>query len=576
MLQPPRKSNSTLGVTPALSSPDANSNAPLSLTEANMADIEKANAAASFSKVKKAHFDEEELEQMEKQSNVDTASNYSWNSEDEPPQELGGEVFVCTHDRMVKRQVVQPGEGQTRPGCMDRVCLEWRNDVEWFNLGKNELPCGIECAVRKMRVKEVAKVTYPDFYGQKVSPEAVGESKSGNDKKKFLPGLPRRGETVLNMKEILEKMAEAEIDEDEENDETDLAGQLPEAARHPEATISTIATKESKNERKAPKYEEDKDCGVEEDEEINMITEEIALVALAQIDLLSHDKSVRKETLVSGSAGVARKPREGDEISFSFFDSEDSFRKDKTEENPDLKEPVEKFENIKMTRNWKFGRPLFLILRSMKTNECARIWENGDKEASPAPRFVRLDSFRRHDYVAYSDKIDIPKYEIQAAPKGCMHMKLDDFGLALAAIIVKHEEVDATSTADDANSRNSFWEDEKKNAKIISIRSGDGTVPDVIDTCLKSMAVFEDSVFEVDDLVDMGSDCLYTSLDNMPKTEKSTMKMTSDEIDAIRPALDLTDWLKKEFEETNWPQDEERLYGSAKNYGRANTAAVVL
>ena len=70
-----------------------------------------------------------------------SGSNYSWNSDDEPPWEGEGDEYICTYDKLVLRKVLQPGQGDERPGSYDKVLLDYNNDIKWYNLGGNELPC---------------------------------------------------------------------------------------------------------------------------------------------------------------------------------------------------------------------------------------------------------------------------------------------------------------------------------------------------------------------------------------------------------------------------------------------------
>lgn len=56
---------------------------------------------------------------------------YSWNSDDGPPEEAAGEQFLCSADKLVRREVLRSGSGQERPGNCDRALLDYRRDVAW-------------------------------------------------------------------------------------------------------------------------------------------------------------------------------------------------------------------------------------------------------------------------------------------------------------------------------------------------------------------------------------------------------------------------------------------------------------
>ena len=66
----------------------------------------------------------------------DTASDagssaYSWNSEDEPPKELGGEEFKCTFDAAVVRYLLGARKAEVQqfkadPALLDRFDRQYR------------------------------------------------------------------------------------------------------------------------------------------------------------------------------------------------------------------------------------------------------------------------------------------------------------------------------------------------------------------------------------------------------------------------------------------------------------------
>jgi hypothetical protein len=64
-----------------------------------------------------------EFDEKDFDTNSVNTSNYTWNSDDKPPEESKGLQTNCTADNLVSKTVLAPGKEETRPGGLDRVCI---------------------------------------------------------------------------------------------------------------------------------------------------------------------------------------------------------------------------------------------------------------------------------------------------------------------------------------------------------------------------------------------------------------------------------------------------------------------
>ncbi|CAD7924842.1 unnamed protein product [Amoebophrya sp. A25] len=257
------------------------------------------------------------------------SSVYTWNSDDEPPAEGEGEEFACSQDKLVTRRVLQPGVGQDRPGGRDRVLLDWRQDVEWYQLGSDALPCGLECAVRKMRRREVARVSYPsgayeEFRSPLMSTAAANLAKE-KSKSRFLPQLASRLEQVLDASEKEARLFKHKKPEDFHDDDFQTSGEQEGLASTEKRSKSEIEDAElgslaDKKDSGVTEMNEDGSSSEDADLAMQTVAEDVSLLEFVHVETLSDD--VHKEVLRVSNRGTKR-PREGDSVRLVVYKTGD-------------------------------------------------------------------------------------------------------------------------------------------------------------------------------------------------------------------------------------------------------------
>ncbi|CAD7974933.1 unnamed protein product [Amoebophrya sp. A120] len=260
------------------------------------------------------------------------SSVYTWNSDDEPPSERKGEKFPCSYDKLVTRTVLQEAgrlQSQERPGGKDRVLLDYNHDLEWFSLGENQLPCGIECAVRKMRRGEVCLVEYPRAggYSELQSPQFFDDHR-----KKFRPGYIGPAKTcestittsehdqgasrgVVSAHEVAPGQDPGAMDVEQVGDEDYVRSEVSLVDFFHVETFHTQVVLD-------PQPRSEDNIHAAADEENNLFSREPEAVEAQEIE-------IRKEVTQKGQK-LAKKPREGDAVWFEAFTNENDEKNEDT------------------------------------------------------------------------------------------------------------------------------------------------------------------------------------------------------------------------------------------------------
>eukprot|EP00392_Amoebophrya_sp_AT5.2_P011898 g11988.t1 len=432
---------------------------------------------------------------------------YSWNSDDEPPSEDVGEEYVCSRDKLVTRRILvnpSPGAGgKDRPGGRDRVLLEYANDFAWHSLGGNALPLGIELAVRKMRKGEICEVRYPKCeggYGELRSPCFDKESR-----KKCAEGKPKR-----------KQGSRAEVDM-----MVQTANDVPQIITPARADGEEVAGNDEIN-----ASSEDIDM------EDAYVRAEVALVDFVHVEVFSltsiscedRELELHKEVVEPCAHRLMRKPRDGDAVEFvAFADEERTKVLAKTSEEPAATTRLssrdiagcllQEDRGDACSSRVEIVDAIGIALKSMRAGEFAKVdvvegGRGGGTRGQPSLRtpplstfYLRLDKFRRFDLLSLpeadaaalsasagaqpSAKIHVQKTELRSAPPEFQANRPEAGGWVLAAIALDGPEDTHTAAA-------------AVEAKVCKFRVGSGVVPEYLETvCLPSMALFEDSVFEM-------------------------------------------------------------------------------
>lgn len=364
-----------------------------------------------------------------------------------------------------------------------------------YELGSGELPCAIECAVRKMRKGEVARVSYPEVYGEHAAPEDVG------DRKRFLPGL------IQPMVGPVDVLGGGGCARGGDEDALDA----PSNADFDTHRVTTTPGKE--------------------EDMMTLVYEEVSLLDFVRIEVLSSDRKVRKETLSAGRGRLyTKKPRAGDEVCIAIYEEVVDAGGESTRrlvgERTRAKLHVEEEDETKC----RIDLPLFLALKTMLPGEVASVVT----KESCSQKIIQLKSFIRHDTVAVEELL-FRKFELRQSTRAFASSRPEDGASVLVAL---------TLCSSDAGV--SPWTP----ASILRFRCGDGTVPGGLDACVRSMALFEDSAFEEDSngggFFD-DKEVLFPTHGELEAALVSTVEVGREDKKLLSPLCNLTAWLANSF-----------------------------
>eukprot|EP00928_Gymnodinium_smaydae_P024225 TRINITY_DN1966_c0_g1_i1.p1 TRINITY_DN1966_c0_g1~~TRINITY_DN1966_c0_g1_i1.p1 ORF type:complete len:1430 (+),score=352.18 TRINITY_DN1966_c0_g1_i1:59-4348(+) len=457
----------------------------------------------------------------------------NWNSDDEPPEEKIGDETVCSRDGFVRKVVLGLGQGLEQPGQRDLVRVRYRvlgadasspgedavlEEVELeATMGKDQLPVGVELALRCMRPGERALVVGPPAYAARASPLTGRKLRSRGRgrlppmsgpasvprKRRFLPATPQEIAKKAAQEVKLKQAAQAKADVKPEAQADASASGEPklEGASLPASTAAAAATTGEPKLEGAPLPASAAaaaatagDAAAEAAAPAADFRAEVELLQLRPVVVLTEDGLVLKQVLREGDRW-RRMPRMGDLVTFWAVPESaggaaaaDAALAEAERCTVVLGKSPEAAKYAELLR-----AGLQHVLLSMRQGErcLARLCA---ADEAPERRFrVEMGSWQRRDSVkvhvpGHSEgELTISRYELCSGRTRLLHSIDDGSNVLVGMLLSSPASGDSPLAGADG--------DEK--IVLLSWRLGEGSVPRYVEAAVQSLRLAESAAFEV-------------------------------------------------------------------------------